>query len=340
LKSKALFSILLESQEGKPSTRNRWLIIISIMLAVLFLYLVLRDLDWRIFFVTLKKAQYAYLPIVFLWVSTNYLMRALRLSVLLTSEKRLPITNVFWANMAGYLGNNILPARAGELVRAAYLAQKNNISASYALAVGLVERLMDLIALIVLGSFSLSSIGVVSPVFQNALKGVSILGLIGLIIIFILPHFGELIGRLIMIVPVLKEAQKIKLDRFFQQFLGGLKSLHSFTRVVQFTGLTGLIWLMDAVGTVFLAYILKIPLLIQQAFVLLAALGLSSAIPSTPGYVGVYQFVTVSVLAPFGISKADALAFILTSQILGYIVVIFWGVISLWKFDKITIQEN
>ena len=80
---------------------------------------------------------------------------------------------------AGYLGNNILPARAGELVRAAYLARKNNISASYALAVGLVERLMDLIALIVLGSFALSSIGVVSPVFQNALKGVSVLGLIG-----------------------------------------------------------------------------------------------------------------------------------------------------------------
>ena len=93
---------------------------------------------------------------------------------------------------------------------------------------------------------------------------------------------------------------------------------------------------MDAAGTVFLAYILKIPLLLQQAFVLLAALGLSSAIPSTPGYVGVYQFVAVSTLAPFGISQADALAFILISQILGYIIIGFWGLLSLWQFNKHT----
>ena len=336
MKPKGLFAILPEAQEGKSSTNSRWMIIISVILSALFLYLAFRNLDWQIFFDTLKTAQYVYLPVMFLWSSINFLIRALRLRVLLSSEKKLPVSNVFWANMAGYLGNVIFPARAGELIRAAYLARQNNISMSYALAVGLVERLMDLIVLIVLGSFALSYTGVVSRVFQNALKGVSILGLIGLITIFILPYFGELIGRLITAFPVLKEAHKIKLDHFFQQFLSGLKSLHSFKRVAQFTGLTGLIWLMDAAGIVFLANILKIPLLLQQAFILLAALGLSSAIPSTPGYVGVYQFVAVTTLALFGISKADALAFILISQILGYIIIGFWGLLSLWQFNKHT----
>ena len=306
------------------------------MLAVLFLYLALRGLDWRIFFVALKEARYIYLPLFFCGAASTFLIRALRLRVLLTSKKVLPISNVFWANMAGYLANNILPARAGELVRAAYLARQNNISVSYALAVGLVERLMDLIALIILGSLALSFTGIVAPVFQNALKGVSVMGLVGLSVIFVLPRFGQFASRLIMAFPALKETYKIKLDLFLQQFLVGLMSLHSVTRVVQFTGLTGLIWLMDAVGTVFLAYILKIPLLLQQAFVLLAALGLSSAIPSTPGYVGVYQFVAVTVLEPFGISRADALAFILISQALGYIVIGFWGLLSLWQFNKRT----
>ncbi len=306
------------------------------MLAALFLYLALRGLDWRIFFVTLKNAKYAYLPLIFLWSSTSFLIRALRLRVLLTREKPTPISNVFWANMAGYLGNSILPARAGELVRAAYLGRRNNISASFALAVGLVERLMDLVTLIVLGSFALSFAGIASPVFQNALNGISILGLIGLIAIFILPHFDGLVGRLVLALPILKETHKLKLDNFLQQFISGLRSLHSFTRAAQFLALTGLIWLMDALGTVFLSYILKIPLLIQQAFVLLAALGLSSAIPSTPGYVGVYQFVAVTTLAPFGISQADALVFILISQILGYLVIGFWGLLSLWQFNKHT----
>lgn len=336
MKPKGLFAILPEMQAGKSSTRSRWMIIISVILAALFLYLALRGLDWQVFFVTIKSAQYAYLPLVILWGSISLLIRAVRLRVLLTSEKKLPVSNVFWANMAGYLGNNILPARAGELIRAAYLARKNNISATYALTVGLVERLMDLIALIVLGSFALLSMGSVSPVFQNALKAVSVLGLIGLIAIFVFPHFGELAGRMVMALPILKETHKLKLDGFLQQFLGGLKSLYSFTRVAQFTALTALIWFMDAISTVALAYILKIPLLLQQAFVLLAALGLSSAIPSTPGYVGVYQFVAVTTLAPFGISKADALAYILINQILGYIIIVFWGLLSLWQFNKNT----
>jgi len=335
LKPTGLFSSLLETQDGKSSGGfSRWMILISVILAAVFLFLALRNLDWQIFIDTLKNAQYAFLPVVLLWSSLSFLIRALRLRVLLTNEKNLPLPNVFWANMAGYLGNSILPARAGELVRAAYLARKNNIGASYALAVGLVERLMDLIALIVLGSFVLSFTGVVSPVFQSALRGVSILGLIGLLTIFVAPHFEKLISRLIMAFPILGETHKIKLEHFIQQFLNGLKSLHSFKRIVQFTGLTGLIWLMDGVGAVLLAYILKIPLLLQQAFVLLAALGLSSAIPSTPGYVGVYQFVAVTTLAPFGISKADALAYILTSQILGYLIIGFWGMLSLWQFNK------
>jgi uncharacterized protein (TIRG00374 family) len=335
LKSKGLLAVVPQAQEGKPPTRfSRAMIVISMILAALLLYLALRNLDWQNFFNTLKNARYTYVPIGLVWASISFLIRALRLRILLASEEPLPISNVFWANMAGYLGNNFLPARAGELVRAAYFAQKDNISLSFALAVGLVERLMDLIALVVLGSFALLFTGVVSPALQNALKGVSIVGLFGLITIFIVPHFGELVGRLIMAFPVLKEAHKIKLDHFLQQFLSGLRSLHSFKRVIQFIGLTGLIWLMDAIATVFLAYILKIPLLLQQAFVLLAALGLSSAIPSTPGYVGVYQFVAVTTLTPFGISKADALAYILISQILGYLVIVFWGLLSLWQFNK------
>jgi len=53
------------------------------------------------------------------------------------------------------------------------------------------------------------------------------------------------------------------------------------------------------------------------ALLLLTALGLGSALPSTPGYVGIYQFVAVTVLTPFGIGRDEALAFILVLQVLG-----------------------
>ena len=336
MKLKDLLSLLPESQRGNASTHNHKRVMISVALAIGLLYLALQDLNWRTFFDALYNAQYIYLPIIFFLSSVSFLLRALRLRVLLASEKKLPIPHVFWANMAGYLGNNILPARAGELVRTVYLAQQNNISVPYVLAIGLVERLMDLIALIVLGSLALSSMDVIPPIFQNTLRGVFIAGTIGVLSIFIIPYFGQPLGRLASSIPMLNEAYKIKLKYFLQQFLGGLKSLQNNTRIVQFIGFTALIWLLDAAIIVLTAYALNVQLLLSQAFVLLAALGLSSAIPSTPGYIGIYQFVAVTILAPFGISKADALAFIIISQIFGYLVIGFWGVLSLWQFNKHT----
>jgi glycosyltransferase 2 family protein len=337
LKFKGLFAGLPEAQQASPPARSRRLIyLLSIMLAALLLYLTLRNLDWRIFFRTLQKARYGFLPLIFFLSSISLFVRAVRLRLLLKKEKALPVSNVFWANMAGYLGNNILPMRGGELVRAAYLGQKNETSTTFALAVGLVERLMDLVALVLLGSLALPATGVISPALQNALKLVSLLGLIGLIAVFGLPRFGVAFRRLIMTLPALKEQHKDRLDHVLQQFLSGLTSLHSGKHIVQFISLTGLIWLLDAVNTVALGFILRIPILLQQAFVLLATLGLSSAIPSTPGYVGIYQFVAVTTLAPFGISNVHALAFILISQILGYLIIGFWGLLGVWQFNKQT----
>lgn len=57
-------------------------------------------------------------------------------------------------------------------------------------------------------------------------------------------------------------------------------------------------------------------------------------VPSTPGYIGVYQFAAVSVLVPFGFSRADALAYILFSQVMNYIVVSSWGLIGLWQIHR------
>ncbi len=326
-----LFSAFGESKTEAP---KRWLAVLSILLAAFFLWLALRDLDWRIFGATLKRARYGYLPLLFLWSSATFFIRAWRLRILLSAERTLPLLNVFWANMAGYLGNNLLPARAGELIRAAYLGRRNPISASYALAAGLVERLMDMIALIILGAAALFLNGILSPMFQNALKSVSVLGIIGLLILFSLPRFGEPLARALGNAPILSQTHKEKASAFLRQFNGGLRALNHAPRVLQFILLTALVWLLDAGGNIFLAYILNLRLTLSQSFVLLAALGLSSAIPSTPGYVGVYQFAAVTALAPFGVSQADALAFIVVSQIFGYLVVGAWGAIALWRFNK------
>ena len=302
---------------------------ISFLLAGLFLYLALRGLDWQAFVLTLRNADYAYLPLMFLWGSSSYLIRALRWQILLTAEKQIPLLNVFWANMAGYLGNNVLPARAGEFIRAAYLSKQNEISASFVFATGLVERLMDVIALIILGSVALSMADILSAPIRAALEMMSAVGIFGLLVIILLPRLDNWISRIVVSLPLLDISARAKLAGFLDQFLRGLEALHQFQRILGFILLTALIWTMDGLGTVFLSRILHLSISLDQAFVLLAGLGLSSAIPSTPGYVGVYQFVAVVILEPFGISRADALAFILFIQIINLLALLAWGIIAL-----------
>jgi len=233
--------------------------------------------------------------------------------------------------MAGYLGNNILPARAGELIRAAYVSRENEISTPFALATGFVERFIDLVTLVILGSISISTMGILSKPLQGALKGMASIAGIGVITLLALPYFGNKLRSIFANLPIKNASVKEKLAGLLDQFLRGVEALHHPKRAMGFILFTSLIWLMDGIGTIILARTLHLDLTLTQSFLLLAGLGLSSAIPSTPGYVGVYQFVAVIVLQPFGISNANALAFIVFLQILNLLTLAFWGGIAIWR---------
>jgi glycosyltransferase 2 family protein len=304
---------------------------IAILLAGLFLYFALRGLDWAAFLAVLRNANYRLIPLIFLWSSISSWIRALRWRVLLTVEQNIPAVNVFWANMAGYLGNNILPARAGEWIRASYVSTENDLSFLFCLATGLVERLVDLIALVVLGFLALAVSGLLSASFQYGLKLMSIVAAVGLVVLLVMPYFGGRVHKILQSLPILNASIKEKLGGWVDHFLDGIAALHQPVRAGTFLLLTGLIWLLDGIGVILLAHSLHLQFSLIEAFLLLAGLGLSSAIPSTPGYIGIYQFVAVVVLQPFGISNASAVALIIFLQVASFLIIAFWGGIALWR---------
>lgn len=308
----------------------------SIFLAGLFLYLALRRLDWDHFVAAIRNADYQYLPLLFLWGSLTNWIRAVRWKVLLNAEKEVPIKSVFWANMAGYLGNNIFPARAGEWIRAAYISKENSFFISYSLATGLVERFIDLIALVVLGSIAITIAGILSPSLQEALKVTSAIAILGVVALVLVPYLESRLNQVLVTLPILNEAAKARLEGLLGQFLRGVQALHDPKRAAAFVLLTCLIWLLDGIGVVILAHALHLRFTLTQSFLLLAALGLSSAIPSTPGYVGVYQFVAVIVLQPFGVSNTSAIAFIVFLQVINLLILAFWGGLAFWRASSLT----
>jgi uncharacterized protein (TIRG00374 family) len=323
----------IEPDRRQSRRRFPLLLVFSLGLASVLLYFTLRGLDWVAFWNTIKNGHYAILLVVIPISSINYFIRSLRWSTFMRSEKKVSVLSVFWANMVGYLGNAYLPARAGELIRSAFLGEKSKLGTSFILATALVERILDAVTLVLVGSIALLLLGNISPSLTNAVRIMALAGILGLIVIIAAPLQEKLIQRLFGKLPLPPELSQ-SLSKQTTRFLVGMRSLQNWKRFSTFMFLTAIIWLLDALGTTIGVQIISQKLNIGQALVLLSALGLSSAVPSTPGYVGVYQFVAVTILVPFGFSRSEALAYILVSQILGYLVVSFWGLLGLWQLNK------
>jgi len=95
--------------------------------------------------------------------------------------------------------------------------------------------------------------------------------------------------------------------------------------------LTVVIWVSDACGVLAGARALGLTISFRVALLLLTGLGLGSALPSTPGYVGIYQFVAVTVLTPFGVGRDEALAYILVAQAMASVVLVVFGLPGLYR---------
>jgi uncharacterized protein (TIRG00374 family) len=271
-----------------------------------------------------------------------FILRSLRWRVLLSAEKKVAPLTVFWATMAGYLGNNFLPARAGEVIRSAALGHKAGLSKSWVFATALTERLLDVIALILISLAALLVTGRLSAATSSAAgqsawlarawKILGIIGLLGLLTAIVLPRLEGWLRRALGRLP-LPAGLHDKLLGVLTQFLLGMRAFQNWARATRFTGFTLATWLTDGLGSVLCAKALGLSMSLPVALVFLAAIGLSSAAPSTPGYVGIYQFVAVTVLPPFGFTRTSALTFIIVAQGLSYLVVTVWGLVGLWRLQ-------
>jgi uncharacterized membrane protein YbhN (UPF0104 family) len=311
--------------------RSLWRRILPSLLAVVLLYFGLRGVEWRRVWTTIATARWQYIAAAGLITCWSFFLRACRWRILLNAEAHFSMSTVFWANMAGYLGNSFLPARAGELVRSFIISSQSTLSRTYVLTTALSERTMDAIALVLWSSVVLLGVNPKPRWLDGVGRTMAVLAGAGLLAIVVLPHTGNLCQAIIRRLP-LPAAVKSKLLVLAGQVLLGLRAFHSVKRMAGFGLLTVVIWVSDAATVIVGAAGLGLHLSFAVAALLLAGLGLSSALPSTPGYVGIYQFVAVSVLTPFGVSRDLALANILVWQAMGYVVVLIFGLPGLYRF--------
>ena len=297
------------------------------------LYISLRGIDWREVGRTAVGASPGGLAFVMALASVALLLRAWRWRILLNAAGHVSPSTTFWAAAAGYFGNNFLPARAGELVRTMMVSSRSGLDTAYVLATALSERVADAIALVTIASVALLTLPVPPGWLSGAIRPFAALALAGAAGIAFLPMLAPYLPGTIARAPM-PAALRPKLVSALDHALRGMRAFHDVRRLSAFVCLTVVIWTLDAFGVVAGAAALGLHVPLRVAFLLIAGLGLGSALPSTPGYVGIYQFVAVSVLTPFGFSRNDAIAYILVAQALGYAVMGVWGSIGLWRFRQ------
>jgi uncharacterized protein (TIRG00374 family) len=297
------------------------------------LYWSLRGVEWSRVWQTVSAARWRYLAAAAAITCCSYFLRAIRWRILLNAEGRLGVGTVFCANMAGYLGNNFLPARAGEILRTVLISRRSPLSKTFVLTTALAERAMDVIAVVLLAALALLGVEAKPKWMADLSRSLTLVACAAAAATAILPHTGDWVERLLRALPLPPKIADL-LCRLAGQVLAGLRSFHNGKRLAGFALLTALIWGCDTMTMLAASRALGLAMTAQMAMLLLTGMALGSSLPSTPGYVGIYQFVAVTVLVPFGIGRDDALAFILVAQALGYVVVVMLGLPALYWLRK------
>lgn len=128
------------------------LLIAGILISLFCTWLFARKIEWSHLSEALRDANYIYVIPAVLITFISFYLRAIRWSELLRPIKKVSLLNIFSITMIGFMANNILPARVGEFIKPVLLGRKENIKFTTTFATVVMERIFDMLSLIIIAS--------------------------------------------------------------------------------------------------------------------------------------------------------------------------------------------
>ncbi|MEO6067789.1 MAG: lysylphosphatidylglycerol synthase transmembrane domain-containing protein [Gemmatimonadales bacterium] len=284
----------------------------------------------------LASASPATLFLAVLVATLTFPIRALRWRLLLRAEEGVapPMAAVWHATAIGFMANNVLPFRLGELVRGLAVSRLGGPRFPAAIASIAVERVFD--ALTVVGLFALILTGPAIPADltiggRPAVDFVRLIGLLGvgaLVAAAIAGFFPAAAERVLRkLVPWPKLADKLAGP--LHSFAHGLRVLHDPKRIALVVLGSVALWSVNAwsFGLAFQAF--GLPGGVAASVIIQTFVVFGVALPAAPGYVGVFELAIVAAAKLFGVPDTAAFAAALTYHILTFIPVTLLGAWSL-----------
>ena len=297
----------------------------------------------------LSEANYVYvIPAIGLYFVAVY-FRALRWRYLLSPLGSFSPVRLYPVVVIGYMANNVLPARLGELVRSYYLARRERVSASATLATVAVERVYDGVtllafagvsglALLLLGEFSGGSdISRITAIVLASLTALAFLwSLLFLTLLATSPGFVDLFDRVLVIIP---SRIRPKARDLYHTFVQGLSILNSPRRHLGLFVLSVPVWLLEAGVYLVIGYSFGIDALFGSFWVLVlvvllvtATSNLATSVPASIGGIGPFEVVAQQTLLALGVGGSLAVPYALVVHIVAlWLPVNLLGLALLWK---------
>jgi glycosyltransferase 2 family protein len=289
---------------------KRWQFWAGLVISAVFLYFSLRGLKLAEVWQNVQTAQFGWLIpgiavyFVGVWVRTwrwHYLLRPL---------KKIPTRTMFPIVTIGYMGNNIYPARAGEVLRAVILKQREDVPVSASLATVIIERIFDGVVMLAFVFINLPELARLTQgsglIGTMDIRTIAILGsavFLGALLIFLLaamfPKTSEkVLDRLLPLAPLRFRAQ---IRDISMRFLSGLESLRSPVEALMIFFTTVLIWLLETAKYWFVMHAFGFSISFFGLMLMNGIVNLATTLPSAPGYVGTFDAPGIAVLMAYGV---------------------------------------
>lgn len=281
---------------------------IGIPLSAVFLWLSVRGADLEAVWQTIDGAQPLPLAAAVCLVGVMYAFQALRWRRI--AKTSLARRRVFAMLIAGLAVNNVVPGRVGDLLRANWMARATNAPGGRGLATVVLDRGGDLIVLAASLVLCLPLVAH-APWVDRLVVGAGVV-----VAVFVV---GLAAARLYARRRSAARARGGLIRRVTHDTLEGLAEPMSVADKLTIVGLSVAAWLSWSGAAILCASAIGIEISPMEALFLAGVVNLGVAIPSSPGFVGTYQWLVISTVALFGVGRDEGLAFAVVFQACWYV---------------------
>jgi hypothetical protein len=333
---------------------KRWQFWLGVVISIVFMYWALSGLEIDDVWVTLQDARYIWLiPGVAVYFMGVW-VRAWRWHYLLRPIKPVPTRTMFPIVAIGYMGNNIYPARAGEVLRAVVLKRRENVSISASLATIIVERIFDGVVMLGFVFLNLPELarltgesGFVGNIQTLALWGAGVFAA-ALVVFLLAAMFPKPFENLLryFVNRIVPERFRERVLELGLLFLGGLESLRSPREALMVFLTSVVIWLFETGKYWFVMHAFDFDVSFFALMLMNGIVNLATTIPSAPGYVGTFDAPGIAVLRAYGVDAALAAGYTLVLHVALWVPITALGAYYLaregirWSDDMATMAEE